>query len=54
MEELRRERARVPADDSSRRAEGRRPYSDSNRPATADKQGLSLPLRRLYFRLRTG
>jgi len=54
MEELRRERARVPADDNLRRAEGPRPYSGSNRPATADKPELSLPLRRVFFQLRTG
>jgi hypothetical protein len=52
MEELRRERARVPADDNLRRAEGLRPHSGSSRPATADKPELSLPLRRVFFKLR--
>jgi hypothetical protein len=55
MKELRQERARVPADDNLRRAEGGpRPHSGSSRPATADKPELSLPLRRVSFRLRTG
>jgi hypothetical protein len=53
MEELRRERARVPADDDLRRAEGLRPHSGS-RPATTDKPELSLPLRRVFFKPRTG
>jgi hypothetical protein len=39
MEELRRERARVPDDDNLRRADGPRPYSDSSRHATGDKPG---------------
>jgi hypothetical protein len=54
MEELRRERARVPVDDSLRRAEGLRPHSGSSRPVTSDKPELSLPLRRVFFKLRTG
>ena len=54
MQELRRERARIPADDNLRQAEGGRPHSGSSRPATADKPELSLPLRRVFFRLRTG
>jgi hypothetical protein len=54
MEELRRERARMPADDDLRRANGPRPYSGSSRPATADKPELSLPLRRVFFKMRTG
>jgi hypothetical protein len=54
MEELRRERARVPADDNLRRAESPRPHSGSSRPASADKPELSLPLRRVFFKLRTG
>ena len=54
MEELRRQRGGVPADDDLRRADGPRPYSDSSRPATADKPELSLPLRRVFFKLRTG
>jgi hypothetical protein len=39
MEELRRERARVPDDDNLRLAEGPRPYSGSSRTATGDKPG---------------
>jgi hypothetical protein len=54
MEELRRERARVPTDDNLRRAEGPRPHSGSSRPARTDKPELSLPLRRVFFKLRTG
>jgi hypothetical protein len=54
VEELRRERAGVPADDNLRRTEGPQPYSGSNRPVTADKPELSLPLRRVFFKLRTG
>jgi hypothetical protein len=54
MEDLRRERARVPADDNLRRARGMRPYSGGSRPATADKPELSLPLRRVFFKMRTG
>jgi hypothetical protein len=54
MEELRRERTRMPADDNLSRAEGLRPHSGSSRPAAVDKPELSLPLRRLFFKLRTG
>jgi hypothetical protein len=54
MEELRRERARVPADDNLRRAESPRPYRDSSRPATADKAGLSPAIRRAFFKVRIG
>jgi len=43
MEELRRQRARVPADDDLRRADGPRPYCGSSRPATADKPALRRP-----------
>ena len=54
MEELRQERARVPADDNLRRAESPRPYRDSSRPATADKAGLSPAIRRAFFKVRIG
>jgi hypothetical protein len=54
MEELRRERARAPTDDNLRRAEGPRPHSGSSRPASTDKRELSLPLRRVFLKLRTG
>jgi hypothetical protein len=54
MEELRRERARVPDDDNLRRADGPQPYSGSNRPATADKAGLSPAIRRAFFKVRIG
>ena len=53
MEELQRERSRAPDDDNLRRADGPRPYSGSQQ-ATADKPELSLPLRRVFFKLRTG
>jgi len=54
MEELRRERARVPDDDSlRRRAESSLPYFGSNQPTTADKPGLSPAIRR-EFKARTG
>ncbi len=54
MEELRRERARVPDDDNRRRADGPRPYSDSSRHATGDKLGLSPAIRRAFLNVRTG
>jgi hypothetical protein len=54
LEELRRQRARVPADDDLRRADGPRPYSGSSRPATADKADLSPAIRRAFFNVRTG
>ena len=54
MEELRRQRARVPADVDLRQAEGPRPYSGSSRLATADKRGLSPAIRRAFFKVRTG
>jgi hypothetical protein len=54
MEELRRERAGVPADDNLCRAGGLRPFSGGSRPATADKPELSLPLRRVFFKMKTG
>jgi hypothetical protein len=53
MEELRRERARVPADDDLRRADGPRPYAISNRPRLADRPGLSPAIRRALLRGRT-
>jgi hypothetical protein len=53
MEELRRQRARVPADDDLRRVDGPRPYSGSGRPATADKPGLSPAIRRAFLKVRT-
>jgi hypothetical protein len=56
MQELRRERALVLPDDNLGRADSPRPYSGSNRPvtATSNKPELSLPLRRVFFKLRTG
>jgi hypothetical protein len=54
MEELRRERARVPADDNLRRAESPRSYPDSSRHATGDKPGLSPAIRRAFLNVRTG
>ena len=54
MEELRQQSARVPADVDRRQAEGPRPYSGSSRPPSTDKPELSLPLRRVFFKLRTG
>jgi hypothetical protein len=54
MEELRRERARVTADDNPRRAEGQRPHSDSGQPAAVGKSELSAALRRVFFKVRTG
>jgi hypothetical protein len=54
IEELRQQRARVPADGDIRRAVGPRPYSGSSGSVTPDKPELSLPLRRVFFRLRTG
>jgi hypothetical protein len=51
MEELRRERARVP-DDNLRRADGPRPYSGSSRTTTADNPGLSSAIGRAF--LKTG
>ena len=55
MEELRRQRARVPADDDLRRAEGPRPYSNSSRLATAAaKPELPPAIRRAFFKVRTG
>jgi hypothetical protein len=37
MEELRRERAGVPADDEARRTDGPRPYAAGNRPSLANR-----------------
>jgi hypothetical protein len=54
MEELRQERARALADDNLRRADGPRPYSGISRSVTADKPELSLPLRRVFYKMRTG
>ena len=54
MEELRRQRARVPADDDLRRADGPRPYSGSGRPAAIDKSELTAALRRVFFKVRIG
>jgi hypothetical protein len=54
MEELRRERARVPDDDNLRRAAGPRPYSDSRRHATGDKPGVSPAIARAFLKVRTG
>jgi hypothetical protein len=54
MEELRRERARVPDDDNLRLAEGTRLYSGSSRTATADKPGPSPAIRRAFLNVRTG
>ncbi len=46
MEELRRERARVPPDDDARRERGPRPNAISDRPGLADRSGLSPAVRR--------
>jgi hypothetical protein len=54
MEELRRQRARVPADDDLSRADGPRPYSGSSRPAAVDKSELTAALRRVFFKVRIG
>jgi hypothetical protein len=54
MEELRRQRARVPADDDLRRADGPRLYSGGSQPAAVDKSELSAALRRVFFKVRTG
>jgi hypothetical protein len=54
MEELWRERARVPADDNLRRSDGLQSHSGSGRPATASKPGLSPAIRRAFFKVRTG
>jgi hypothetical protein len=54
MEELRRQRAGVPADDDLRRADGPRPYSGGGQPATADQRGLSPAIRRAFLKVRTG
>jgi hypothetical protein len=54
MEELRRQRARVPTDDDLPRAVGPHPYSGSSRPATADKAALPPAIRRAFLKVRTG
>src|SRR6202790_4699644 len=58
IEELRRQRARVPAhaaaDGTLRQAAGPRALSDSSRPGAADKPGLSPAIRRAFLKLRTG
>ena len=54
MEELRRERARVPDDDNLRRADGPRPYSGSSQQTTADKPGLLPAIGRTFLKVRTG
>ena len=47
MEELRRERARVPADDDTRMSDGPRPYAISGRSGSTDRSaGLSPMMRR--------
>ena len=53
LEELRREHARVPPDDDTRRADGPRPYAISDRPGLADRPGLSPAIRRALLRVRT-
>jgi hypothetical protein len=52
MEELRRERASVPADDEDRRPDGLRPYAIGDRPWPAERSGLSPELRRALLRRR--
>jgi hypothetical protein len=54
LEELRRQRARVPVDDDLRRLDDPRPYSGSSRPATVDKSGLSSTIRRGFLKVRVG
>jgi hypothetical protein len=54
MEELRRERARMPADDDLYRTDGPRPYSASSLPATSDKVGLPPAIRRAFLKVRIG
>jgi hypothetical protein len=46
MEELRRERARMPADDDL--------YRTDSLPATSDKVGLPPAIRRAFLKVRTG
>ena len=50
MEELRRERAGVLADDEDRRPNRLRPYAISNRPGPSESSGLSPELRRALLR----
>ena len=52
MEELRRERAGVLADDEDRRADGLDPYAISDRPGPAESSGVSPELRRALLRRR--
>jgi hypothetical protein len=54
MEELRRERARMLADDDLRRTDGPRRYSASSRPATAAEVGLPPAIRRAFLKVRIG
>jgi len=54
IEELRRERARAPADDEARISDGPRPYAISARPGSTDRSlGLSPIMRRALQRVRT-
>ena len=54
MEELRRERARVRADDDTRMPDGPRPYGISGRPVSTDRStGLSPIMQRVLQRTRT-
>jgi hypothetical protein len=54
MEELRRERARAPADDNVRISNGPRPYAINGRPEATDRSsGLSPIMRRALQRVRT-
>ena len=50
MEELRRERARVPPDDYARRENGPWPNATSDRPELADRPGISPAIRRAFLR----
>ena len=51
MEELRRERAHAPADDSTRSPEGPRPYAISERPGADRSSGISPIMRRALQRV---
>jgi hypothetical protein len=54
IEELRRERARAPADDDARISDGPRPYAISGRREATDRSsGLSPIMRRALQRART-
>jgi hypothetical protein len=54
MEELRRARAAVAADENSRGPDGPLPYATSTRPRPADGSGLSPLMRRALLKVRTG